>query len=101
MPEEAFVRCCHRCWHGPELPCPEIVACRTGGPLCHDDADCAARLGRAADPHAGLPRVRVGTATCGLGAGAGKTLAAVRDWLRGAAPAPGRALASLQPGPQP
>ena len=82
MPEDAFLRCCHRCWHGPELPCPEIVACRTGGPLCHDDADCAARLRAGADPHAGRPRVRVGTGTCGLGAGAGRTLAAVRDWLR-------------------
>ncbi|MBK8164528.1 MAG: NADH-quinone oxidoreductase subunit NuoF [bacterium] len=82
MPEQAFFRCCHRCWHSAEMPCPEVVACRTAGPLCHDDAACFARLKAAGTPHAGVPRVRVGTGTCGLGAGAGRTLAAVRDWLR-------------------
>jgi NADH:ubiquinone oxidoreductase subunit F (NADH-binding)/Pyruvate/2-oxoacid:ferredoxin oxidoreductase delta subunit len=81
MPEGAFTRCCHLCWHGPELPCPEIVACRLQGPLCHDDEACAARLHAASEPDAHLPRIRVGTGTCGLGAGAGRTLAAVRDWL--------------------
>ncbi len=69
MPESAFFRCCHRCWHSSEMPCPEVVACRTSGPLCHDDAACTARLAVAADPQAGRPRVRVGTGTCGLGAG--------------------------------
>ena len=81
MAETAFTRCCRRCWHSPELPCPEIVACRTEGPLCHDDSVCAAHLCAATDPYTDQPRIRVGTGTCGLGAGAGRTLAAVQDWL--------------------
>ena len=81
MAETAFTRCCRRCWHSPEMPCPEIVACRTEGPLCHDDSVCAAHLCAATNPYTDQPRIRVGTGTCGLGAGAGRTLAAVQDWL--------------------
>ena len=83
MPEGAFPRCCDRCWHSPELPCPEVVACRTEGPLCHDDAACAARPGapRRDPQRRAAARVASAPAPAGSAPGAGRTLAAVRDWL--------------------
>ncbi len=80
-----FPRCCSRCWHGFDRPCPQLVDCLSAGPLCHEDEECAsaraaanARLRRE-----GLTRpvIYIGTGTCGLGAGAGKTLAAIRRYL--------------------
>lgn len=32
--------CCPRCNHTPATPCPDYIACRTRGPLCHDDPSC-------------------------------------------------------------
>ncbi len=84
-PAPAFPRCCERCFHGPERPCRDLVACLESGPLCHDDDDCTAHLaGRRAVAlrlRPERPVIFVGTGTCGLGAGAGKTLRAVRAWL--------------------
>jgi len=78
-------RCCDRCVHSQDSPCPLFLECLHGGPSCHDDATCReARLGelrRHDRSRSGLPVILVGTGTCGLGAGAGRTLAAVRDWL--------------------
>jgi NADH:ubiquinone oxidoreductase subunit F (NADH-binding)/NAD-dependent dihydropyrimidine dehydrogenase PreA subunit len=76
--------CCRECWHAASRPCPQLVACFTAGPLCHDNEACAslrrdraARLRRAA---VARPALFVGTGTCGLGAGAARTLAAVRRY---------------------
>ena len=78
-------KCCDRCWHAPDRPCPDFVACLTTGPLCHDDDACrasrtdlVATLRRA---KLAQPAIFLGTGTCGLGAGAGKTLVAVRNYL--------------------
>jgi len=68
-----------------ELPCPDWVACVTGKPLCHDDDACA---GKNSDRMRSLRRKKierpiffVGAGTCGLAAGAGKTLAEIRKKL--------------------
>ena len=78
-------RCCDRCWHGASRPCPNRVECLVDGPICHESDDCR----RAARERAQFlrrerlarPAIFVGTGTCGLGAGAGKVLEAVRRWL--------------------
>jgi NADH:ubiquinone oxidoreductase subunit F (NADH-binding)/NAD-dependent dihydropyrimidine dehydrogenase PreA subunit len=77
--------CCNHCWHGTHRPCPDRVVCMVRGPLCHESEACRTLIRERA---AGLlrqekarPTVFVGTGTCGLGAGAGATLAAVRAHL--------------------
>ena len=81
-----FPRCCERCFHSPDRPCRDLVTCLESGPLCHQDDACAAHLARRQEVALRLrpvqPVIYVGTGTCGLGAGAGKTLAAVRTWLQ-------------------
>ena len=32
--------CCARCTHTPATPCDKFIACRTEGPLCHQDEVC-------------------------------------------------------------
>ncbi len=80
-----FPRCCSRCWHGPDRPCPQLIDCLSAGPLCHEDEECAAArsASNARLRREGLARpvIYIGTGTCGLGAGAGKTLAAIRRYL--------------------
>ncbi len=87
LPEEGsdYPRCCAQCWHSPERPCRDAVRCLSEGPLCHQDAACAARVRarqeRALRRDPEQPVLYIGTGTCGLGAGAGKVLRAVRAWL--------------------
>ncbi|MEA1926705.1 MAG: CCxxC motif-containing NuoF prefix domain-containing protein, partial [Candidatus Auribacterota bacterium] len=75
-------KCCDKCWHSMERPCPDWVACVTGKPLCHDDDGCAgknaARMRTLRREEIDKPIFFVGAGTCGLAAGAGKTLAAIR-----------------------
>lgn len=33
-------KCCDKCVHTPLTPCKDYVACRTEGPICHDDEAC-------------------------------------------------------------
>jgi NADH:ubiquinone oxidoreductase subunit F (NADH-binding)/NAD-dependent dihydropyrimidine dehydrogenase PreA subunit len=79
-------RCCDKCWHGTtSRACPDRVACLVGGPACHDDDACRtlyAKRGRQLRREVLVrPAIFVGAGTCGLAAGAGKTLAAVRAYL--------------------
>lgn len=76
---------CEHCWHGEQRPCPDLVTCLTEGPVCHEDKaaakarqDLAKRLRR---DKLAKKTIYVGAGTCGLGAGAGKTLTAVRTYL--------------------
>jgi len=85
----AFPRCCPACWHSAERPCPDLVACLADGPRCHANEACSAGIAarnrdRRRDAPA-RPVIYVGTGTCGLGAGAGKTRAAIRAWVDAAA----------------
>ncbi len=78
-------KCCERCRHEPARPCPDRVACLSGGPICHEDDACRAqRRQRMAQYRREAPQkpvIFLGTGTCGLGAGAGKTLSAVKKHL--------------------
>lgn len=33
-------QCCDKCQHSPATPCKDFVACRTEGPICHNDESC-------------------------------------------------------------
>jgi len=76
---------CSGCWHSAKTPCPRLVECMTSGPLCHHDEKCAEEIAERVEAVSRasirLPVVYVGTGTCGLGAGAAKTLKAIRSWL--------------------
>ncbi len=79
-------KCCDQCWHSEEKPCPNLVECLTGGPLCHDSDSCT---GKIEDRKHSLLRKKhektvifVGAGTCGLAAGAGKTIKAISAYLK-------------------
>jgi NADH:ubiquinone oxidoreductase subunit F (NADH-binding)/(2Fe-2S) ferredoxin len=61
------------------------IECLLDGPLCHDNAACRQQRIEHLAPfrrkELSRPAIFVGTGTCGLGAGAGKTLAAIREYL--------------------
>jgi len=78
-------KCCDKCSRSAEKPCPDFVACAVNGPICHADSACRAahaeRAARLRRERLDRAVVFVGAGTCGLGAGAGKTLAAVEKHL--------------------
>jgi (2Fe-2S) ferredoxin len=61
------------------------VECLTKGPICHDDAACRERIAkrtaffRRENPE--RPVIFIGAGTCGLGAGAAKSLARIKEYL--------------------
>ncbi len=78
-------KCCNDCTHDTDRPCPDLVECFVTGPVCHDSDSCteeaekrAAELRRESITK---PVIYVGAATCGLGAGAGKTMKAIEEFL--------------------
>jgi len=86
-------KCCPQCWHGAsgepgvDKLCPDLVACMTEGPLCHENTACSqarrARVDELQRSAPAKPVIFIGAGTCGLAAGAAKTAAAVREWLAG------------------
>jgi hypothetical protein len=64
--------CCPQCIHSLGDPCPDLVACLDHGPICHQDAACAAlRAERLATArYAGRTVLFVGAGTCGRANGA-------------------------------
>ena len=85
MPGLMDLRCCDGCWHSSGRICPEVVECIKGGPLCHENSACsdtrASAAGEFLRGDVEKPVIFVGTGTCGLGAGAGRTIEAVRAWI--------------------
>ncbi len=82
---ERLALCCNECWHSPEKPCPSVIECFSAGPKCHDNSDCTTDLVSRKEKLLRLdvkkPTIFIGTGTCGLGAGAGKSLLVVKSWL--------------------
>ena len=83
--EAGLFRCCEACWHSPSRPCPDVVACLTGDFCCHASAACDSKrrdhIRALKRQNAAFPILYLGTGTCGFGAGAGKTLAAIKAYL--------------------
>jgi NADH-quinone oxidoreductase subunit F len=72
------------CWLPPTLPSPELLAALKAGPFSRagKDRQAAAELvARLRRERLERPSIFVGAGTCGLGAGAEKTIAAIQAWL--------------------
>ena len=74
-----------RCWEPPAAPAAELLSVLRAGPFAEAAADgqqvLDELLRRLRREKLARPAVFIGTGTCGLGAGAAKTLQAVRDFL--------------------
>ena len=83
--QSTWEKCCSACWHSLEKPCPDFLSCRQDGPLCHESAECRVKISEYTRllqrQDVTQPVIFVGAGTCGLGAGAAKTLAAVKEYL--------------------
>ncbi len=79
------VKCCDQCSHDRDKACPQYIECLTEGPLCHENDACADARSKQmlADRRDVIdkPAIFIGTGTCGLGAGAGKTLKVIEAYL--------------------
>lgn len=77
--------CCDQCRHTVSAPCPDILTCMHDGPRCHESDACAtyfaANLQNWKRTEATKPALFVGAGTCGLAAGAGDTLARIKEWV--------------------
>ncbi|MEI6093554.1 MAG: NADH-quinone oxidoreductase subunit NuoF [bacterium] len=78
--------CCEFCKNSLNTPCKDFVECRQTGPLCHDKDSCSKELKNRIDKlkrdDVERPVIFIGTGTCGLGAGAGKTLSAIQKYIK-------------------
>ncbi len=76
---------CEHCTHDTGKLCPDLIQCLLEGPVCHEDNACRESFAlwreKLSRRRIDRPAIFVGTGTCGLGAGAGKTLAAVKAWI--------------------
>ncbi len=76
---------CEHCWHAEDRPCVDLIECLLHGAVCHDSADCRQaqeeKMTRLRRENPSRPVIFVGAGTCGLGAGAAKTLQSVKGWL--------------------
>lgn len=78
-------KCCSQCFHSPEKPCQDYVACKTSGPLCHSSEECKTKISTAIDKMIygdhGL-RINVGMSTCGLATGAQEVYDALESEIK-------------------
>ena len=78
--------CCSECWHTPETPCEQFIACCTSGPLCHHDDKCKREYEelnkRLTYQVHDIPVIFIGMGTCGLASGAAKVKAAIEHELK-------------------
>ena len=85
LQNENNLRCCDRCSHSADRPCPKFIDCITEGPLCHEDAKCKQmrleRLSKIRGEKLERPVIYVGAATCGLAAGADQVLTTIKSYL--------------------
>lgn len=85
MSKIAEMKCCETCWHDLEKPCPDLLNCLQAGPICHESDACAesrqALLAHLRREKIERPVIFIGTGTCGLGAGAGKSLRKIKNYL--------------------
>ena len=74
----------HRCWHTPNRPADEVLTALKHGPLSGKQSgeELAEQLALYRREKLLRPVIFIGMGTCGLGAGAGKTLSAIRDYIK-------------------
>ncbi len=77
----------YSCWDTPGRPTPELLAALKAGPFAGKaGAELDALLAGLRREQVSRPVIFVGAGTCGLGAGAAKTLARIKAVLRGNQP---------------
>ncbi len=78
--------CCKECWHSSEKPCHDFIDCLNKGPQCHENKNCKDEVQDKFSVYrydkVSKPTIFIGAGTCGLGAGAGKTIKAIKNYLR-------------------
>ena len=71
--------------HEGHVTCPDRIVCMTDGPLCHESESCKTaireRVSQLRRDQVTRPVIYIGAGTCGLGAGAAKTLEAAKEYL--------------------
>lgn len=76
---------CDKCTHSPESPCHQLIDCLNGEIECKSDAVAKAFAENLLKYYRYIdiqkPIIYIGMGTCGLGAGAGKTLDAIKEYL--------------------
>jgi|YNPMSStandDraft_2_1061718.scaffolds.fasta_scaffold00005_50 NADH:ubiquinone oxidoreductase subunit F (NADH-binding)/(2Fe-2S) ferredoxin len=77
--------CCSECWHSPEKPCEQFIACCSEGPLCHTNEECSKKIKKLNkklrfEEH-DKPLIFIGMGTCGLASGADKVKDAIIEEL--------------------
>lgn len=86
MSELNFIKCCDECWHSPENPCADFVECINSSPKCHNSEKClinqSDKLNQIRYDNINKTVIFVGAGTCGLGSGAGKTIIAIKNYLK-------------------
>jgi NADH:ubiquinone oxidoreductase subunit F (NADH-binding)/NAD-dependent dihydropyrimidine dehydrogenase PreA subunit/(2Fe-2S) ferredoxin len=79
-------KCCDKCGNTSSDPCAGFVQCRSEGPFCHEDDKCKSKLSSHINSlkrdDVKKPVLFIGTGTCGLGAGALKTLAQIKSYIK-------------------
>ena len=75
-----------KCWHSPEKPCEQFIACCTEGPLCFHDQKTKDRIQEfnkklTYQVH-DKPVIFIGMGTCGLASGASKVKTAIEEELK-------------------
>ncbi|MCC6003328.1 MAG: 4Fe-4S binding protein [Thermofilum sp.] len=78
-------KCCEKCTHSLENPCPRYIECRLSGPLCHDDEKCRElRRRRLEELRFGEKgaKIKVPITSCTLAVGAGEVYRAVEEAAR-------------------
>jgi NADH:ubiquinone oxidoreductase subunit F (NADH-binding)/(2Fe-2S) ferredoxin len=79
-------KCCTVCTNTVDTPCKDFVDCRNSGPICHSNKECekdlSSRIRNLKREDVAVPNIFIGTGTCGLGAGAGKTLQKLKEYIR-------------------
>ncbi|MFH1429570.1 MAG: NADH-ubiquinone oxidoreductase-F iron-sulfur binding region domain-containing protein [Candidatus Margulisiibacteriota bacterium] len=82
----ANFKCCVQCWHTEDKKCPDFIHCLLDGPLCHQGEKCRdekkALIKSATGQGAVRPVIYVGMGTCGIGAGADKTLKKINEYIQ-------------------
>ncbi|MBN2722923.1 MAG: 4Fe-4S binding protein [Deltaproteobacteria bacterium] len=86
LKDNLFSRCCDKCWHSSEKACPDYISCLTQGPLCHHDEKCENKkkenISRITLKSMEKPMIFMGLGTCGMGAGALKTLEELENVIK-------------------
>lgn len=79
-------KCCEQCWHSPETPCEQFIACCIDGPLCHQDEKCKEKFNKLNASlkyfEHDIPIIFIGMGTCGLASGADKVKKAIEEELK-------------------